>query len=247
MRTLQKSDLDGLLEEARAYQLLARGFMYPDKEWLQSFSEFLALRKDENGNYMSEFENSLSNSLNQGLDEYTLDGIANEYDRLFTPGETILAPVYETEYAMDTIFAKTKELADLNGFYNAYGLEVSESNRERSDHISIELEFMAMLLVKEAYARNEGWDDKANVCLESRKKFLKDHIGRWGPTFCTLVKHKSDVEFYKVLAGLTADLINKDLKNLQVKPGFIEPFEKVAEQIKSNSPDMDPSECPIEH
>jgi len=247
VKILQTSELDGLLEEARAYQLVAQGFIYPDKKWLESFSKFLAVRKDQNGN-MSEFERTLSNALNHSLDEHTLDGIELEYNRLFTAGETVLTPIYETEYAMDTIFAKTKELADLNGFYGAFGLELGkDSNSERPDHASIELEFMAMLLIKEAYARNEGWDDKANVCLESRKKFLKDHIGRWGPTFCTMVKHKTELEFYKVLAELTTDLINKDLKELKVKPGFIEPFEKVMQNIKDESPDMDPNECPIEH
>ena len=248
MRILQASELEGLLAEARAYQLLALAFMYPDKTWLESLSAFLAVRKGEHGNAASELESSLSNSLEQSLNEHTLDGMENEYNRLFTAGETVLTPIYETEYAMDTIFAKTKELADLNGFYSAFGLQLGkDSNNERPDHVSIELEFMAMLLIKEAYARNEGWDDKAGVCLEARKKFLKDHIGRWGPTFCTVVKHKAEVEFYKVLAGLTVDLINKDLKDLKVKPGFIEPFEKVMGHIKEESPDMDPNECPIEH
>ena len=235
------------MEEARVYQLLARGFMYPNKEWLESFLKFLDIRK-ENGSSASEFENSLVNALNYSLDEYALEGMENEYNRLFTAGVDILVPIYETEYAMDTIFAKTKELADLNGFYGAFGLQLGkDSNRERPDHVSIEMEFMASLLIKEAYARNEGWDDKVNVCLDARKKFLKDHIGRWGPTFCTVIKHKTDIEFYKVLAGLTLDIINKDLKELNVKPGFIEPFEKIMQHIKDESPGVDPNDCPIEH
>lgn len=244
---LQQSDLVGLLEEARAYQLLAMSFMYPDRKWFGSLSAFLAARKDEGGNGGSEMERSFSNSLKQSVDNHTIEGMEKEYNRLFMATETVLTPIYETEYAMDTIFAKTKELADLNGFYLAFDLELGkDSQGERPDHVSIELEFMAMLLIKEAYARNEGWDDKTNVCLEARKKFLKDHIGRWGPTFCTMVKHKAEIEFYKVLAGLTADLINRNLKDLNVKPGFIEPFEKVSEHIKQESPDMDPSDCPVE-
>ncbi len=244
---MQASELDGLLEEARAYQLLARGFMYPDKEWFESFLKFLDMRKDKHGNNIK-FEDSLRSALNNSLDECSLDGMENEYSRLFMSGENILVPVYETEYAMDTIFAKTKELADLNGFYGAFGLQLGkDSNKERPDHIIIELEFMATLLIKEAYARNEGWDDKVNVCLEARKKFLKDHIGRWGPTFCTVTKHKTEIEFYKVLAGLTLDLINKDLKELKVKPGFLEPFEKVVQHMRDESPSVDPNDCPIEH
>jgi DMSO reductase family type II enzyme chaperone len=240
--------LDGLLEEARAYQLVARGFMYPDKEWLESFLRFLDVRKGEQSSNTPELENSLASALNHSLDEHSLHGLELEYARLFTAGENILTPLYETEYAMDTIFAKTKELADLNGFYGAFGVQLGkDSNRERPDHVSIELEFMATLLIKEAYARNEGWDDKATVCLDARKKFLKDHIGRWGPTFCTVVKRKTEIEFYKVLAGITLDLINNDLKDLKVKPGFLEPFEKIMQHIKDESPDMDPNECPIEH
>lgn len=231
------------MEEARAYQLVSLAFMYPDKKWLEAFSNFLAAKKDG-----SELEHSLREALERNLAEHTLDGIELEYNRLFTAGETVLTPIYETEYDMDTIFAKTKELADLNGFYGAFGVQVGEdSNNERPDHISIELDFMATLLIKEAYARNEGWDDKAGVCLESRKKFLKDHIGRWGPTFCVVVKHKTEVEFYKVVAGLTANLITNDLKELNVKPGFIEPFEKILQNINEQNPDQDERSCPIEH
>ncbi len=243
---MQKSELEGLLEEARAYQLAAMGFLYPDRNWLAAMEKFLDARKEDAGNGRSAWEVSLISSLKQSLDECALEGIALEYNRLFTATGSVLLPIYETEYAMDTVFAKTKELADLTGFYLAFGVELgNDSQGERPDHASIELEFMATLLIKEAYARNEGWDDKANVCLEARKKFLKDHIGRWGPTLCMMAKHKTEVEFYKTIAGLTMDLINKDVKDLNVKPGFVEPFEKVIQKINEDSPDMDPNECPI--
>jgi TorA maturation chaperone TorD len=244
---LQVGDLEVLLEGARAYQLAAYGFMYPDKNWLTAISSFLSARK-EGQNQVPEFESSVKKALDRSLETNTLAGMAEEYDRLFGVGESILIPMYETEYAMDTIFAKTKELADLNGFYNAFGVELGrDSQGERPDHISIELDFTATLMVKEAYARNEAWEDKAGVCLESRKKFLKDHIGRWGPTFCSVVKHKTEVEFYKVLASSSLELINKDLRDLNIKPGFIEPFEQIMKHIESQSPNQDPNECPIEH
>lgn len=244
---LQVGELEGLLEGARSYQLAAYGFMYPDKNWLSAITSFLAARK-ENESAAPEFERSISKAIDQSIEAHALAGLGEEYDRLFGIGETILIPMYETEYAMDTIFAKTKELADLNGFYNAFEVELGkDSQRERPDHISIELDFMATLMIKEAYAKNEAWEDKANVCLEARKKFLKDHIGRWGPTFCTLINHKAEVEFYKVLSRSTIELINKDLRDLNVKPGFVEPFEEVQKMMRSQSPDNDPNDCPIEH
>ncbi len=242
---MQKGELEGLLEEARGYQLAAMGFIYPDTNWLVAMEKLLDAREDA-GNGRPAGESSLSSSLKQSLDEHGLEGMAIEYNSLFTATGSVLIPIYETEYAMDTVFAKTKELADLNGFYLAFGVELGkDSQGERPDHASIELEFMATLLIKEAYARNEGWDDKASVCLEARKKFLKDHIGRWGPTLCMMVKQKAQFEFYRALAELTMDLLNRDLKDLNVKPGFIEPFEKIMKKIKEESPDMDPNECPI--
>jgi TorA maturation chaperone TorD len=244
---LQVGELEGLLEGARSYQLAAYGFLYPDKNWLTSITSFLAARKEKESP-VPEFERVISNALDRSIEAHALAGLGEEYDHLFGVGETILIPMYETEYAMDTIFAKTKELADLNGFYRAFEVELGEDSKgERGDYVSIELDFMATLMIKEAYARNEAWEDKAGVTLEARKKFLKDHIGRWGPTFCTLVNHKSEVEFYKVLSKSTMELINNDLKNLNVKPGFIEPFEKVQKWIQQQSPDNDPNECPIEH
>jgi len=222
--------------------------MPPDRNWLAAMETFLDARKDDAGNTKSEGESLLKSALKQSLDECALEGIAWEYNQLFTATESVLIPVYETEYGMDTVFAKTKELADLNGFYLAFGLELGkDAQGERPDHLSIELEFMAALLVKEAYARNESWNDKAEVCLEGRKKFLKDHIGRWGPTFCIVLKRKTKVGFYATLAGLTTDLINKNLKDLNVTPGYLEPYEKIIEKIKEESPDMDPNECPIGH
>ncbi len=236
------------MEEARAYQLTALGFMYPDRNWLAAMEKFLDARNEDAANKVPQGENLLKSSLQQSLDENALEGIALEYDRLFTATGNVLIPIYETEYGMDSVFAKTKELADLNGFYQAFGLELGkDSQGERPDHLMIQLEFMAALLIKEAYARNEGWEDKANVSFEARKRFLKDHIGRWGPAFCLMVKHKTEVEFYRKLGELTADLINKDLKELNVKPGFLAPFEKVVEKIREESPDMDPNECPIGH
>jgi len=245
--TLQIGELEGLLEGARSYQLAAYCLLYPDKNWLTAITSFLAARKDNEG-AIPEFERSISNALDRSIEAHALAGLAEDYDRLFGVGESILIPMYETEYAMDTIFAKTKELADLNGFYRAFEVELGkDSQGERPDHVSIELDFMATLMIKEAYARNEAWEDKVNVSLEARKKFLKDHIGRWGPTFLGLVNHKAEVEFYKVLSRSTMDLINKDLKDLNARPGFIEPFEKIQNWIQQQSPNNDPNDCPIEH
>ncbi len=59
---------------------------------------------------------------------------------------------YETEYTTPDALYKAHQLADIAGFYRAFGLEMSTENRERPDHLAAELEFMHFLALKEAQA-----------------------------------------------------------------------------------------------
>lgn len=69
-------------------------------------------------------------------------------------------------------------LADIAGFYRAFGFQVAG---ERPDHIVPELEFMALLHVKEAYALASSDEDGARVCADARRKFVQEHLGVWLP------------------------------------------------------------------
>ena len=63
------------------------------------------------------------------------EGLQLEYDRLFRQGEVWL---YGLEYAIENEFQRAQGLADINGFYRAFGLE---TDKERPDSLVCELEF----------------------------------------------------------------------------------------------------------
>ncbi len=108
--------------------------------------------------------------------------IQEEYARVF--GHTLSKDTspYELEHSKKEVFALTQNLADIRGFYNAFGLEVAES--ERADHIAIEAEFLSYLLFKEIYAKGTlNNEENAEVCRQARHDFLQDHFSWWTPHF----------------------------------------------------------------
>ncbi|MHA2620764.1 MAG: TorD/DmsD family molecular chaperone [bacterium JZ-2024 1] len=89
---------------------------------------------------------------------------------------------YESEYTQSQALLRTDNIADVAGFYRAFGFMVKEGG-DRPDHLSAELQFMAILALKEMAACERGDEDAANICREAQKKFLAEHLGPFLPVF----------------------------------------------------------------
>jgi TorA maturation chaperone TorD len=126
----------------------------------------------------------------------TREMISDSYQRLF--GHTARGVVcpFETEYGgSDSAFRQPQELADIAGFYLAFGLRQKAEIEERVDHIGCQCEFMGFLGRKEALALERGRTSTAvesasdhEMLEETRrtsKTFLRDHIGRFGRAFAS--------------------------------------------------------------
>lgn len=87
-------------------------------------------------------------------------------------------PLYETDHRAREVWRQTQVLADLGGFYRAFGLEESG---ERADHISVELEFLHVLAYKTAWALERGEAEHAERCRGAERAFLAEHVLRWLP------------------------------------------------------------------
>lgn len=105
-------------------------------------------------------------------------------------------PPYETQYCPQTFSVyRSERLADIAGFYRAFGVEPSRDQPERVDHIALELELMAWLLNKEQYALAQGGaqvEEHVEVCRDAQKKFFAEHLAWWVPAFATALWRKAE-------------------------------------------------------
>jgi TorA maturation chaperone TorD len=139
-----------------------------------------------------------------------------EYDRVFGLVPSRECPPYETEYhAAAEPFFRAQQLADVAGFYRAFGLEPTRGRPERPDHIALELEFMAFLLAKKRLAADA---DQVVVCAEAEAAFFRDHLAWWVPSFATGLRRKAEGGLYTAVAQVLAALMPGERSRYGVPP-----------------------------
>ncbi|MCK5662814.1 MAG: molecular chaperone TorD family protein [Thiotrichaceae bacterium] len=104
---------------------------------------------------------------------------ATEYKLLFEK-----CPIHESDFiACD----KGVLLADIAELHREFGFKLS--GKTQVDHLNAELEFVAMLLVKQTHSAHNASFDSA-------------HLGKWLPTFCKRLTETSTLPIYQHLAQL---------------------------------------------
>jgi TorA maturation chaperone TorD len=119
-------------------------------------------------------------------------------------------PLYETQYGDDPVFRQPQRLADVSGFYRAFGVDVAPDAHERVDHVGVELEFLALLTAREATARAAGEPDRARTCGLAIEVFLREHLAPVLPTFARLLGDHARDRFYPAAARLAEAVCSWD-------------------------------------
>ncbi len=206
---------DGAMWRASAYRLLGLLFSYPtDSVASRTFAlarafETSGVRDIQLSGYPS------LRALTEACLDYPTESLERAYVSAFTHICAADCNPTETSYTSKHIFQVTNELADLDAYYRAFGVEVGG---ERTDHISVEMEFMAYLCVREANALTEGDTEKAAVDSKAQKVFLERHLGRWVHEFSYLLQRKQPAGPLAEAADLLPKLVSADEVRLDAKP-----------------------------
>jgi TorA maturation chaperone TorD len=134
---------------------------------------------------------------------------------------------FETEYGPDGAFRQPQELADIAGYYLAFGLRPSEGADERVDHAACECEFMEFLARKEAFALGSGqaasdepesaeWLD---TIQGAARRFLREHLGRFGRAFASLLMKEDTDGFHGALGAVLFRFLGKECQRFGLPAG----------------------------
>lgn len=220
-------DATTAFHHSRLYSLLSLGFERPDPEFQRAL-EAGAFSSDlvESAAVVTEDAIAIAESVARLVDD--AEELHDEWVSLFGVEEGRTVSPYELTYLPGPLMTNIRKLADLSGFYEAFGLEVNPRWNDRRDHLCYLLEFLATLSIREAYLRVEGDDRGVAIVCDARCQFLEDHLGRWYWRFTDEVSQRTD-GFYAVLADLLAAVVEDEIGRFELEPAWVPDDPEVTE------------------
>lgn len=209
--------IDQTIQRAKVYYFLSHALLYPQDNWVVDFPLLADILQDLD--VPVESENGAP------LADRSLESLQADHRRIFGLTGSLM---YETELGLPHEFRQSQELADIAGFYRAFGLQTGATVRERPDHLATELEFMYLLTLKEAYADSNAMPEQAEICIDALGKFLQDHLARWIGPFRHSLERSIDERLgedelqspYVMLARLAEAFISAEAARLGVVPAI---------------------------
>ncbi len=213
------TSLQTILARSRVYGFLSRGFGEPDAALPAQLQREHRDLQAGLVRLKAPACRSAARPLRSILAPLVLAEMQASFLRCFGHAISKDCPPYEGEYGQAHIFQQTQRLADIAGFYRAFGLEPATDVHERMDHISVELEFMQFLCRKEAYALEHRHEAAQRAqCREAQRKFLDQHLGTWAPGFAQRLARVAEGGLYGALAELLGAFLSAELREFDLQP-----------------------------
>lgn len=167
---------------------------------------------------------------------------AASFVRLFGHTARGLVCACETEYGPDNPFHQPQQLANIAGYYLAFGLRPAAAAEARVDHIACELEFMGFLNRKHAMLldvdrRSAEEAETLDATVRAERTFLRDHLGRFGRAFAVRVITQDPTGWFGAMAHVLLALLDAECARLRVEAGGLDLA------LRPEVPDVAPIAC----
>jgi TorA maturation chaperone TorD len=208
------------LRRAALFKLLALTVTDPAKAGALRVQRAFAMLPDANPMPLH-FGREVYEPARQAWAKADAPALEAEYDRLFR--RNLACPPHETSYGDGRrMGGRPAELADIRGFYEAFGVAPSSGDPNLPDHLAAELEFYAILRLKSAHARCEADAERLEVTSEAAASFLEDHLGRWPRAFREAVEAEGAASPYLESAKLIEAAVSAECRRVGVRPRLAE-------------------------
>ena len=125
---------------------------------------------------------------------------------------------YEGPYLTTNLFQESDALADVAGFYRAFGVEPAARVSERADHVAVQLEFLYLLAYKEGHALRRDGPERVELCRDAQRAFLRAHLGRWSGPFFAGLQAAASGRWHGALAGVGLAFMRSESARFGVEP-----------------------------
>ncbi len=174
-------------------------------------SDFLEQIKDPRFlGVLSDLGVEMNGGFFEAPEEKLLEDLAIEYTRLFlgpgrhvSPHESVHHQRAEGKWGQ----LWGDSTVEVKKFIETTGLEYQTDYKGLPDHISVELEFMQQLTLREEQAWEEEDMEGATYCRKIERKFIEEHLIPWVPEFCEKIMQEAELPLYRDLAVLTRNFI----------------------------------------
>lgn len=243
---LPASAVDDALARAVVYRALSIGFQTPTAERLRQVGAHGRFRALTTALYYlgPPGGHTLLAPAAARLEALVVPGVealAARFWHLFGHTTRGLICACETEYGPDNGFHQPQQLADISGYYLAFGLRPAAAADARADHIACECEFMDFLSRKEAIWLGQPPEGDAEETLEVTRQaarwFLRDHLGRFGRAFAARVAAEDDRGYFGALGHVLLAFVDAECARAGVEAG---PLDLV---VRPESIDEAPMAC----
>jgi DMSO reductase family type II enzyme chaperone len=212
-----QSRAEQALARSATYRLLSQALSYPTPEGVRQLIE-------EDVPLAEELASGLPSDVRTALGEVarSLRGVAPEdleaaHRSAFSHVHSADCSAFEDDYIDGNLWLRSHQLADIAGFYRAFGVT---HRSERPDHVAVELEFLHLVSCKLAQALASGETEHVEVCARAEDRFLRDHALRWMPGFARRLARVSPAGPYRSIAALLAALVRAESDRIGVRPGW---------------------------
>lgn len=221
-RLAQNEAIDAALDRSDLYRWLSLAFRYPDADLAAHLRTpaltLLEATLERAAGEEREVLHPVLTSLRASCADLDLAALQAAHRRFFGHIESSLYPPYETRYGSRHLFQQTQALADIAGFYRAFGLDLSDAANERPDYLAIELEFLHFLCFKEAYALEHHGPEQVELIRNAEAKFLRDHLLPWASSFARRLRDQAGEGLYGQLATVMLAFLRAEATRWECNP-----------------------------